>query len=690
MDEAESKQPQQPKKSTQKAKSLAKRVKYAMGFRVAQAKNAAEYRKLETGVTPTDLPKMTKDGQGEGWNITSASPHALLRSTIVSSLIARDALWISEHREGSSDTVKGLSRIMQALARKIWTEFNVRHEMACALSDALPCGDGFAEVDFDNDRKLPRIRWVDFNRVLLDAETDGSPMAYRQRWRGVQWQMPLSEAKLKWPDHKFTPTNSVWDDDAGHDEASTEENDATEVSAPMPSQMVRLLGIYLKGDSPDLEGGDIGAGDGEKVEPKAKEDVSEEAERTNTDNPSNGSNTYIVCEVVGDLEKDGELRIIAEESWECPDDHDEFPLKSLRLTLDTSGPYAHSLYQPGHAVAVMLDWLVTFYFTDTHKAASRAFFFDRIKVDETTLREALLNPSNLRLVGVDGPDKMPSHGVIEELKFDSTKQSIKEAIGLASETHKALANIDQVRQEARSHRTATDAAIQNENAQLYLGFFAEQVERFAHRLMRTALMCARYHMSAQQVAAWVGDELMGWTDENKTVSKYWSNRAEFRDIAVIRREVDVTVMPRSMRFAPVEQEVNDLNTLFNQQIAFAKVLQGFNFEVRPEVLIKPANALFRRTADLLQISNADEIMIDFNGVLPPPPEAPPAPPNLGGPSRTVRTEAGPDGTLSREVTDVAPELPPQAVGAMRNQMRQGNMSPASLPPDLRNAVGPVV
>jgi hypothetical protein len=653
------------------ARKWQRQVKYSIERRAKVLLAGEEFRRYVIGTNPVDA-EPPEEG-GTNWDYKVICAHGVLRSTIVPSVISRPATFTSRARSGANEVLFKRGRVQVEIAKYIYREQGMHQQSAAVLDDSMTYGDGFAEIDFDPERNLPRHRWISAERVLLDCETDGSPFAFQQRWRGVQQVMPLFDAKALWPDHEFKPVRSARDDS---------DEDAGDT---LPSALVRIVRIYVKGDNPYRNDGKLAAKPGETVEsPSTSEADNDKAGDTEYD-PYSGKDELLIFEQRGSAES-GVFELVARQDWPFP--CDDFPIQSLRLTLDVTGPYSHSIYQPAHGLQEMQSWALAFYNTDLHRTAQRKFIYKKAAWNGVNIRDLLENPENLTAIGVDNDQCLPSRGGLEKVDFGQPNPGLKEALSINANEYERVTALDELRAEGRSHRTATDAQIMNQAAQLRLGYFADQVEYFIRDCMKKALQCALYRMTAEQVADVVGPEMLEFAPEVDSdgsqvmVSEIWPD--SLKDVEAIRRNVDIQVEPRSMRFVTAEQEVQDLAALHDRQMNFVGMCGKLGLQVQPAPLVKTHNAVIRRMAELLHVPNPEEILLDLDSVLLSPPE-----PELGsGPSTTETQQMNPDGTHRVSVTHKAGDvsMSPQALSALSQSLAAVGGDVKRLPVKLQQAV----
>ena len=687
-------------KDARAARVLGKRICIASKALDEKLKHGDAYKVCIVGEPPKDADSPITEARksiGEGWSKSTIPAHGMLTSVLTPSLIARRPTYINRARKSADAKERAQGRIYAELAKVIERESDVHAQMSAALDDCYPNTVGWVFVDYDPERRLPLVRQVPCSRVLVDQETDGRGFIRDIRWVAEKRSIPVNDArwlaKNVWDagDYEFKEVEYAWDEDDHDPEPEIEE---------VPTKFVKLVYMYLKGNNPYTSRADLSAAPGDVVE------------RSSEDPAYTGEDELLILECRGDDDEYDAYKIVARQPWPFPCDPDELPATPLRLTHPDKGFYPHSILQPSHATQVMLNWAMTFYNTDVFNSARRFVAYDPTQFpDDKSLRRAFGGSDNLALIRAT---RAFDKNAIMPVSFGQPNPAIAESVSANQMQYDQISGkvAFDAEQRNRSHQTATGAAISNESAQVRIGRLADMVEAAYKSVMRKALQCARFHMSAEDVAAWIGAEMLEFEETPAAdgtpvmVSNLW-NDAD-RSPEAIRKEVDIDIEPRSVRFVSPEQEVNDIQLLMDKQMLLAKEIKGsLDAQMGPfaVALARAGNAAIEALAERLHLANADDFLIDLNMVIPPPPE--PAPnagmpgqlPVMGGPSRTRRVTMKPDGTRSEEFSETGPEMPhpggggggaggvtPQALGEIMQMIQQGTVDPATLPPDIQAAL----
>lgn len=669
-------------KQTDLEAMMGKRLSYARKRLETIIERSKVYRPFIEGDAPmtltddSDLETVKQEERevGRGWRMTSIPAHGMLRQVLLPSLVARAPTFVNRGRPvpANATPMQAISyelerrrgEVFVQLAKAIYREYDVQRQVLAAVDDALLTGVGWLEVDFDPERKLPRIRWHDAQRVLVDCETINDPFGACQRWRAVCWTMPVSDARVlaaSWgaKSYEFQPIT----------ERVQQRTDSWEPD-DMPTEFVRLVRVYVKGDSPWLPDADITTKSGGKVETVGDDDVYK------------GKDELLVFEARGDFDDEEQYRFIARMPWKFPVDHDDFPLQPLKFTHCNDSFYSYSFYQPGHSLQVALNWAMRYYNTDCMNSARRLIMYDKAALSKETMDHALFGTDALPCIPTN---KGQFDAVFRSVEFGKPAPQLQEAIGGNLSQYRDVTGLSAFDAETRSHSTATDAAIRNEGAQLRIGALADRVEEMIRHAMRKALMAARALMTADDVARWIGEDALDIQEQLMPdgsvlrTSPLWDEEA---DTATIRREVDVHIEPRSVRFVSPEQEISDIERMVGKNLELLRVVQETNVQ-NPQLaaaIAKAGNAALAAFAERLHLPNADDMMVDLRAAATAPiPQTPP-------PQVSQTMSMTPDGGQSLETTAPVESMGTGPAGELAGLVQSLGLNPANVPGDLGAAV----
>lgn len=573
---------------------------------------------------------------GRGWSMASLPLHGQLRSVLLPTLLSREPTWVNRARLGGGKIEKARGKIYEALAKVIYQENDVHREAACALDDAMLKRCGWFLVDYDPKKRLPRVRWVDARRVLTDRENSHSPFQRDQRWWSEFRTISLKDAEYlaekEWgaKGYEFTALTTEIDDTEALQVDGVEilgaNGEPLRRVTERPTEFVRLAYVYIKGANPY----------GGRASNKAK--PGDIVEKGGEDAVYTGRDELLILECVGKYDDAKAYKFVGRKDWPFPCDPGECPAEPLRITMDNRDFYPASIYQPGHSLQVAANWALRYYNTDLHNSARRIVLYADGTVDQKAMDKGLWGEDNLVTLKVKG-GRVPEQW-FRVVGFGEPNPALQQAVPANIQQFRDAVGLDKLDMEARSNRTATDAAILNQGAQVRIGYMADQVELALANVMRKALQCARWNMSAQDVAHWVGAGLLDFYDVNLTktetdyggteyevptgetiqVSDLWDDTV--RDPASIRDEIGIDIEPRSVRFVDPQAEMQDIQVLVAKQMEFHRRISGAMTPQEKMVIAKAGNAALRMLAERMHLANAHEILYDLNDImnLPPGPE----------------------------------------------------------------------
>lgn len=556
---------------------------------------------------------------GKNWDLTSVPAHGMLRQILLPSLVSRPPQWINRDRTLSPNATpemkeraqqrRALGEIFTCLARHIYREFKVHRELLAAVDDAMTYGVGWLGVDWDPERGMPRIRWRDTRRVLVDTECDSDPFGTNQRWRAEFWTLPKTEAELlarkEWKTrHKFTGIKHEWDQD-------TRSHDGDE----LPTEFVRLVYVYVRGNSPYIEKANLSAGVGEKIEEVGKDDV------------YTGKDELLIMEAPKGWDDEQSYKLVARRPWDFPTDHDDDPLEPVRITHHNRSFYPPSIYQAGHSLQIALNWAVRYHNTDMYNSARRVIAFLEGAFDEQTREKILHSQDNLVTAAFKSQADMER--ALRVIDFGRPNPALKDGIAGNDGMYREVSSLSSFDAEGKSHETATRAALDSQGAQLRIGSMADRVEDAIQNAMKKAMFCAMKNMTAEEVAETIGYEepfQFQWIEDPDTgdlvrYSPVWNDEL-FEDTAAMRNEAWINLEPKSARFVSPEQEINDMDRLTAKGMEWlGKVIE--TNEMNPQLageIARVGNNWMKRYAERLYLPNADELMMDLSKATTPPPE----------------------------------------------------------------------
>lgn len=576
---------------------------------------------------------------GKGWIVTTYPYHGQVRDAIIPSLVSKEGTWVEMEDDvppGADEMVKadvdlsnGRNRIFRELAKLIDEASVIKQQLRACVDDTLQYGNGWLFIDFSNERKLARIRWVSAQRVMYDTEPDIDPFGDLQQWRAVAGAMPLStaqhmlknvwgEGKDAWAKkgHEFQPVEYIDNEDGEAEET--------------PTDFVRLVHVYVRGNNPYTDAADL------DVEPGA------ETEKTGDDPVYKGRDECLVFEATGRMDGEDSYVLIARYPSPYPFD---FPMIPLMLTDDNESFCKPPFYQRSHSLCLALNGAIRNYNTKMFALARTIVGYDPSKFTKATFTKTFFGPDALNLVEFNGGDMMRAFAAIPMGEVPKELQT-----GIAG--NKALADevsgLDVYELEQRSHQPATNAALQDSQKQLRLDEKADRVEAVYERAMNMALGLCMKVMTAEEVAAKIGDQWMGWYDDNGVrKSRYWND--EITDNRAIREMARIKIEPRSVRFVSPEQELTDLQMFMGKITEYAAQVQQAN-ETNPQVasaLAKVFNVALEEMAGKLRLSKRKSLRFDLNAIVTQPIQ------QQQVPEQSVSQTVGADGSQTIEASGPA-------------------------------------
>lgn len=579
---------------------------------------------------------------GKGWNTATLPLHHVLRSVLVPTLLSREPTWVNRSRIGGGDEEKARGKIYEELAKVIWRENDMHMQATAALDDAMLKRCGWFLIDYDKKKRLPRIRWVDASKVRTDRENGQSPFTRDQRWWAEYRTISLKDAEYfaehEWgaKGFKFTPRSALVDDDDDVQlESPIVDADGLRMvgSRERPTERVKLVFMYVKGANPDGGNANNSAKPGDVVE-KGGEDAM-----------YSGKDELLILECVGD-EKDGKsYKFVGRKKWPFPCDPGECPAEPLRITVDNRDFFPASIFQPGHSLQEAANWAFRYYNTDVYNSSRRIVVYSEGHVDDKALNKGLYGTDNL--ITIKSKNRHVNDKWFSVQGFGEPSASLEKAIPANTQQYKDVVGLDKLDMEARSNRTATDAALLNQGGQLRTGFMADLLEYSLANVMRKAMQCARWNMNAEDVAHWVGEDMLGFysvaltrkekrsveeldgtvveyeeevpTGETVRISDLWNDTV--KDAASIRDEIGIDIEPRSVRFVNPEKEMEDIVLLFGKQLEAHKRLAEFQTPQEKVVAARASNAMLRMLAERMHLPNAHELLYDLEELVKAPPSA---------------------------------------------------------------------
>lgn len=605
-----------------------------------------EYRAAEAAIAEEEREI------GHRWSKAMVPKDGEVRGLIKPALVSNAPTWENEHASLPPDATpeqketalwrRRRCRVYEELAKVIYREFKCHEGLGLAVDDAMQFGKGALVTDWNGDviNPLCGFKYVSIKRVLVDSETVDDPLGENIRWKAVCYTVPLGDAEklaelYENPGYEFrSATTDVFADDSGLREA--------------PTRFVKLIYVYVHGDSPHLRDSRMSAETDEEVEPVGADDVYD------------GRDHILVMEAKGELDDQNGYSLIARLDPMYPNDLGEDPLTLFSLDPDNEDYWGKPVYQKGHSLQVAINWAVRYYNTNAYLTAKGAIGLVKGAMDPSEEEKLLARTEPQPIVHFADQTKLQQG--FRPLELGKPASHLIPTMEMDSALYDSVMSADLFRGIGKSHETAARAMLSSERAQLVIGRMADQVEQAITTAMRKALMACRAKMTAEQVAAWIGVEYLYFeprVDEDTGEEVLWSPiwNDEVNDIQAIRMEVDVRIKPRSVRFTSPEQRLQDMDRFGGKMSEMlGKVLEavGLNHPTLAAEIAAKGNAYLRDYGNLLGLPNVDELAVDLAVAATPamPPPAPPGEGMEGGEAPGVPGAAGPTGPAVPSMVNV--------------------------------------
>lgn len=573
--------------------------------------------KIRLGVD-ADKSEFTK-----GWQSTAVPLHGKLFQSLFPAVAARYPKFGYRMAENADELAEERAKVATRLLDYCWRECDLQQQMRFVVGEAMPFGLAIAEIGIDAERDVPTFTWHQTRRVLFDAECREEPSMKHHRWIGIELFMPLATATERFGGHKFTPVTDRDEDE----EEQTWDDEIVEQSV-----QARVLKVYMRGDNPHTKDANLKAKT--KVGKKVKAgDVPPDAAQDEA--VYDGNNRIVWFEYSGD----GNLKFLKEEPWPYVLDHDEFPIEVLKLTLDTQKFYPYSIFSPVHSLQVQANWGQTRVNTTMHRASQTKVLVSKSAVSQPEL-DKLLSPTEYEIVMTEAEAAYVKQAV-QNMDFlnPAAITSLREQAVIAAGAYEQFSGLEDISMQAKSHQTATTSALQDKKAEIRIGFYADQVERFVSRCAKKMVQIAYSTLTAEDIEAVLGplpqieevevDVPMVAEDGAPQLDEEGNQIIDVQVVRstsvwptkmppeVIRREVDLIVEPRSMRYINSEQNINELKLVSDAQInvlssAMAAAQQS------PEaaaLIVKSGMEMVRQMAAALQLPEASKFLIGYDEAL---------------------------------------------------------------------------
>jgi hypothetical protein len=687
------------KKDSSKARAmmLGKRARHAYLKRQRKLEEGLEYEPYIHGEPPT--PEVAPGGDrwdeavakvarqeksmGKNWRMTSYPAQGELRRLLLPALVGQDGTWENPppptpannpdpKAKQEAELRYKRTRLYERLAQVIQKDYEIHTHTRMGADEAMQFGLSWFKTYREEQTDLIGFQHVSCDRILYDSETEYDPLGKGQRWKAMCYTVSEEDAKLiaaEWG-------NKSYQFKAASNELSADESQYSGELSEVPTKFVKLIIFHVRGNSPHLANARMDSEPGAKVEEVGKDDV------------YTGSDYRILMEAEGDWTEDSRYSIIGEK--EGPDyvtDHNDDCFTPIVLDNDPKEFWGIPVYQAGHSLQVSMNWSLRYYNTDLYNSARRVIGVLDGALDPAEEQKMLYDRGGLNIVHFRSRQDMEAG--MKPITFGEPNPKLLEGVNINKLLFDQATGKVSFSGEGKSHETATRAALSSERSQLVLGGMSAGLERAVVCAMRKAIMANRQKLTAEQVAKWVGEEYLyfepaGYDAKGNTLRKSLVWNDEVNDTESIRREVEIALRPRSIRFVSAEQKLNDMDR-FQAKIAewVSKVLeaQAINPRAAQEVA-RMGNVAIRAYGDLLNLNYAEEMQLDLKIWLQPTTDQMQAQQQMG-------VDAASAGAAAASAAQGAfpPSAPIRELGSVQEDLGLENAAPGQLGDAVAQARG---
>lgn len=607
----------------------------------------------------------------EGWDTTTIPMHGIMRSVMLPYLLANDPHWINRDRPHSNPLQRAKVDLYADLSNSIWTQCDATAEFQRALDDAYCKRLGWIKTEWVPNNKLPIHRWVDAGDMLVDCEVR-SPRLRDRRWVAEQVVYPIETAdwlaKNEWDAAKYDFTPAKWEPMGDQNEQSARgilRGAGIGMSTPYtepPTENVRLIFVCVRGENPFTSTASLKSR--RMNDPAGKDAVYD------------GKDHILIMEARGGYDQPDGYRIVGRIDWPYPCDPGEFPYTELYITKDNRDIYPYSIMQPAHPAQVAADLNIQSWNTQTrNQARSIVGIKPEAFRNEDEMRTALHSQEPLPVAEINANDSLQN--AVTVMPLGSPNSIAPQTAAMMRENFEMIQGMNKFDTQVRANQTAYNTAKQSEAAQVKIEDLEKLVGRAITRAQKKAIMCARTNMSYEDVQEWVNvpEEVEGRrvlkprlasNGQTVTSSELWTDDPDWDEI---RKEAEVNLEPRSIRFVNPDKEAADIKEVADYQLQVFRVVgdtvgkQGVG---AAQAIAESANETIKLMCKLKNILNHERFLIDMTKI------TAPTPPPLDV-NQAMGTAAG-----------MASEVNAQQQGAMTRLRGQG-VGEEAIPPDMQGA-----
>lgn len=565
-----------------------------------------------------------------GYDTTTFPLHHMMRSVMMPYLVARDPNFINRQRDHASPLEWAMVDLYCNVASTVWEESETTREVQRALDDAFGLRLGWTNTLYDPHIGLPVHKWIDARNMLVDCETQ-SPRIRDRRWVAEKIVLPIDTAKWfakeVWdaPNYEFEPVkfDSVHDSDKGV--KSRQRNGASireDGDEDAPTKFVRLVMVQVKGENPWTMSANIA--DRKANDPAGKDTVYD------------GKDHVLIMEACGGYMNADAYKVVGRIDWPFPCKRGQFTYTPFMLTRDNRSVYPVSIMQAAHSAQVAADVALQAYNTDSRLSARRWFGYAPEAFQNKEDADTILD-EDVALLGVPlKPGNVPSN-TIGTGNFGSPNQHLQVTFAQNRENYEAIQGMNKFDVQVRANQTAANTMVQNESAQVKVEDLAQLVESAVVELGEKGVMCARANMTYDQLIEWVHAPQTVEGPDGKpqkvveevpkrgggivVTSALWDDDPDWEDV---RRDVEINLEQRSVRFVNPEKEAASVKELQDYQMQIARIIGDTIAKggvTAAQEIARTANETIKMIGALKNIANYERLLFrweKFTAPEPPP------------------------------------------------------------------------
>lgn len=603
-----------------------------------------------------------------GQDTTTFPLHGMFRNVMLPYMMANDPTFLNVQRLGADEIERAFVELYNRVATQVWSESDTTFEFQRALDDAFCYRMGWMRTEYDTRMGLPAHRWIDSRNMLVDCQSPG-PRIRDRRWIAEKLILPIETAewfaKEIWdnPSYEFTPIH--FEDEKSEEKLARGAGRSREMpeNADNAGEFVRVVLVQVKGENPYT----MSAKYGKKTmdDPAGQDDVYD------------GQDHVMILEACNDYDSEDGYKAIGRTDWAFPCKGGDFIYTPVTLTRDNRSVYPYSIMQPGHSTQVSADLNIQAYNTDMRSSARRwGAYQEEAFQDPADARKVIESDDALVMLALK-PGMTPDRAVAMG-NFGQPNPALKEGHAISRENYEAIQGMNKFDVQVRANQTALNTSVQNEAAQVKIDALSQLVTRAVVSLAEKSVMCARANMAYADLIHWINApkkigevvvETVATTKEGKPVleSKLWPNNPDWDDV---RREVEVNIEPRSVRFSNPEKEAQDITEIMNKQTEIFRVIGdtvGKGGVAAAQEIARTWNEWLKMVCTLKNVKNWERLQIAWEKITAP--EPPPVDPN-----KMAQAQVDDRGNMMQAIN--------QQQQAAATRLQNQGVDTSMLPPDV--------